>query len=116
MRVHLPVPCHSAMTRAAAKPARAQWRMLATAWLAALTFVLMVTTSASHVYTCAKAVQNCQLCGMVAHAVADMPVAPALVHAVAHALYRIAPAVPAALGRRYAVVLPPCRGPPRASA
>ena len=108
-----PVLHRSALTRVPARPARGQWRVLV-AWFAALAFLLMVATSASHVHKTTQAAHDCELCSVVADTIGDVPVAPALVHVVEHALYRIDPIATAAVALVFPVLLPPSCGPPHA--
>jgi hypothetical protein len=113
MQGNLPAIHNAVIARAAARPARAPWRVML-AWCMALAFLLMVATSSAHVHKTTQAAHDCELCSVVADVIGDVPVPPALVHVVEHALYRIDPVATASVALVFPVVLPPSCGPPHA--
>ncbi len=106
----------AAAQRGAASPlfARGAWRM----WVALLTtlsFVMLMAASSSHEHRDIKAEHDCVLCSAVLDQVADLAVPPALLpQALALSYILFVPAVPLA-SRAVPSLLPPSRGPPRAS-
>jgi hypothetical protein len=94
---------------------RGIWRWYV-ALLTALSFCLVVATSASHLHQTTAAAHDCAICCVVVDKLADAPPPLALVHAVMLRSYRII-----VDGTRFEVayassqLLPPSRGPPRAS-
>lgn len=84
--------------------------------LAALSFLLVVSTSASHIHKDAAALQDCAVCAIVADKLADVPVPPALVHDVLPQLYHVAATATAHVAvYSFVLLLPPNRGPPDSS-
>lgn len=84
--------------------------------LATLSFLLVVSTSASHVHKNAATLQDCAVCAVVADKLADVPVPPALVHDIPPQLYHVAATATAHVAvYSFVLLLPPNRGPPRAS-
>jgi hypothetical protein len=83
-------------------------------WFVTLTFLLMVGSASTHVHKTTQAAHDCEICSVVADAIADVPVAPALVHVVEHALYRIDPVATATVALVFPILLPPSCGPPHA--
>jgi cytochrome c-type biogenesis protein CcmH/NrfG len=96
---------------AARLPARAGWQLWV-ALFAVLSFVLLVSTAATHKHTSTASSEQCVLCVAVADKLADTPAAPAIALFVAAASYPLA--IVAAFVVAYAApsLLPPSRGPP----
>ena len=84
--------------------------------LAVLSFLLVVSTAASHIHKNAAALQDCAVCAVVADKLADVPVPPALVSVgQLHQPYLVAAATVHVAAYSAVQLLPPSRGPPRAS-
>lgn len=81
--------------------------------LSALIFLLVVSTSASHIHKNAVALHDCVVCTVVADKLADVPVAPALVHDVQLQPYHVVAATVHAGFFPTVQLLPLSRGPPR---
>jgi hypothetical protein len=96
---------------AARSPARAGWQLWV-ALFAVLSFVLLVSTAATHKHTSTSSSAECVLCVAVADKLADTQVAPAIALFVAAASYPLV--IVAAFVVAYAApsLLPPSRGPP----
>lgn len=102
----------SALSKAAHR--RGIWRWTVSL-LAALSFLLVVSTSTSHIHKNAAALQDCAVCAVVADKLADIPVPPALVHDVQFQTYHVVAATVRVASYTTVSLLPPSRGPPRAS-
>ncbi|MBC7453365.1 MAG: hypothetical protein H7335_06610 [Massilia sp.] len=91
------------------------WRWFV-ALFTALSFCMVVASSASHLHKEAKAIHDCAICCVVFDKLAEAPPAPLLVHAATLQSYRLL--APRAFIDAYlaAQLLPPSRGPPLASA
>jgi hypothetical protein len=83
--------------------------------LAALCFLLVVSSSASHIHKNSASLQNCAVCAVVADKLADVPVPPALVHDIAQQPYRLFAATVHLASYSTVDFLPPGCGPPRVS-
>jgi hypothetical protein len=94
---------------------RGGWRWCV-ALFTALTFVLVVATSGSHVHESARAAHDCALCSAVVDALADIPPAPVVVHDLTLASYHIVTVAPLEVAYASPLLLPPSCGPPHASA
>jgi hypothetical protein len=108
-------PVHSSHRQASSPPARpARWRVW-TALLAAITFIVLVSTAATHHHATTVDDQDCAICSVVTHKLADLPLVklPKLVVIlVSYAPFlRAAPSVAHASPLR----LPPSCGPPALS-
>lgn len=87
-------------------------RQLLVALFAALTFVLLVSTAATHRHADAVSSHDCAVCSVVADKIADIPPAPLLVQAIelqSYLLLLVAATVAAYACPR---LLPPACGPP----
>jgi hypothetical protein len=105
------LPVHKSATRARA---RAGWQLLV-ALFAALSFVLLVSTAATHRHADAVSSHDCAVCSVVADKIAGTPAAPVLVQIVQlqpYLLFIVAASVAAYASPR---LLPPACGPPAAS-
>lgn len=94
---------------------RGYWRS-AVAVLAALSFLLLVSASVTHVHKSSATIHDCAVCAVVADKLADTPAPPVLVHD--HQLPDFLLPAATATTPVYSAVkwLPPGRGPPSASA
>ena len=95
--------------------ARVAWRWYV-ALLTALSFCLVVASSASHLHKEAKTVHDCAICCVVLDKLGGAPPAPSLVHAVTLQSYRIVALRTFESTYRSPQLLPPSCGPPSASA
>jgi hypothetical protein len=101
----------------AARPSavRSGWQ-LCVALFAALSFVLLISTAATHRHTSALSAHDCALCSAVADKIADTPAPPAVV-----LVLQLQPYLLVSLAAYVATyvspkLLPPSCGPPHASA
>lgn len=94
---------------------RGIWRWFVTLFTA-LSFILVVATSASHLHTQAAAAHDCAICCVVLDKLGGAPPAPILIHAVTLQSYRIVAVAQLALVYSASRLLPPSCGPPHASA
>jgi hypothetical protein len=94
---------------------RGFWRY-AVSLLAALSFLLVVSASTTHIHKSTAALEDCVICAVVGDTLADVPTPPALVHAIQLAYFCIVAATLYVAAYATAQLLPPGRGPPRASA
>jgi hypothetical protein len=99
-----------------ATPAYARGWRLCVALFAALSFALLVSTSATHQHLSKLSAQDCALCVAVADTLADPPALPALVHQIDQQAY-VLPAVAVHVAAFASPkLLPPSCGPPHTSA
>ena len=94
---------------------RGIWRWYV-ALFTALSFCLVVATSASHLHQTAAAAHDCAICGVVIDKLADAPAPSVLVHAVTLQSYRIVASPAFEVAYASPQLLPPSCGPPHASA
>jgi hypothetical protein len=94
---------------------RGVWRW-SVALFTALSFWMVMATSASHLHKSAAAAHDCAICCVAVDKVAGAPAAPALVHTVTLQSYRIAADLAIAFVYSSIRLLPPSCGPPQASA
>lgn len=94
---------------------RGFWRY-AVSLLAALSFLLVVSASTTHIHKSTAALEDCVICAVVGDTLADVPAPPALIHAFQLAYFCIVTATVYVAAYTAAQLLPPSRGPPRASA
>lgn len=90
---------------------RSWWRS-AVAALAALSFLLLVTASVSHVHKSSSTIHDCAVCAVVADQLADPPAPVLLVAQTALTLRYVLPLPVACVLRSAVRWLPPGRGPP----
>jgi hypothetical protein len=111
----------SASTRLSRQPAattsavRGGWR-LCLALFAALSFVLLVSTAATHQHKSALSAHDCALCSAVADKIADTPAPPAVVLVLQLQPYRLLSLAAYVAAYVSPELLPPSCGPPHASA
>jgi hypothetical protein len=98
-----------------AAPMRGVWRRCV-ALFTALSFFLVVATSASHLHETTAAAHACAICCVVVEKLAGAPPPPLLVHAVALQSYRIVAAAPVEVAYCSPRLRPPSCGPPHAFA
>jgi hypothetical protein len=94
---------------------RGVWRWCV-ALFTALSFCLVVATSASHLHAQAAAAHDCAICCVVLDKLAGAPTAPLLVHAVTLQSYRIFAILKLEVAYSCSHLYPPICGPPHASA
>jgi hypothetical protein len=111
------MPDRAELKQGNASPRRVRgiWQLFV-ALFAALSFVLLVSTAATHHHTSALSADDCALCTAVANKIADAPVTPAPVQPFLLPAYQLF--TPAAHVAAYVspTLLPPSCGPPHASA
>lgn len=91
---------------------RGYWRS-ALVWLAAFSFLLLVSASASHIHKTAATLHDCAVCAVVADKLADAPAPPLLVHDLQLPDVLLLPAGRPILPEHAVTLwLPPGRGPP----
>lgn len=93
---------------------RGIWRW-SVSLLAALSFLLVVSTSASHIHKNSASLQDCAVCAVVADKLADVPVPAALVHDIQPQAYHLVAATVHVATYSTVPLIPPSRGPPRTS-
>lgn len=104
----LPPPPHKAVQRG---PAPRWWRQCV-AFLTALSFVLLLATSASHHHSALEA-HDCAVCGAVLHQIAALPAAPPVIEISPILLYHmVSLASPRCVLYVTPLLLPPGCGPP----
>jgi hypothetical protein len=94
---------------------RGVWRWYV-ALFTALSFCLVVATSASHLHAQAASAHDCAICCVVLDKLAGAPPAPVLAHAVTLQSYRIVATFRLQPAYSCSHLLPPICGPPHASA
>jgi hypothetical protein len=94
---------------------RGAWRWCV-ALFTALSFCLVVATSASHLHETTAAAHDCAICSVVIEKLAGAPPPPPLVHTVALQSYRIVAISPVEAAYSSPRLRPPSRGPPPAFA
>jgi hypothetical protein len=103
------------VSMAKAAHVRGAWRWCV-ALFTALSFCLVVATSASHLHKTAAAAHDCAICCVVLDKLADAPPVPVLVHAGMLQSYRIVTISSFEVTYPSPDLLPPSCGPPHASA
>ncbi|WP_374361495.1 hypothetical protein [Pseudoduganella danionis] len=93
---------------------RGYWRS-AVSLLAALSFLLLVSASVTHVHKSSATIHDCAVCAVVADKLADTPVPPVLVPAHQPPCFPLPAARASLLIASNVRWLPPGRGPPSAS-